>query len=241
MKILAIIISLMLLLSILGCGCTSTTDYQYSGGETQYTTPSASASGVKYSYGDIVQRDLSHESFNPAVAAVITGTGNDSYQYHLLYWDSTNRVWVKAEGRSGSSLFSDLETALPNKIGHVDPDSLMTKAVPTSTVTTSAPAKVAATPTIVSGRDRLQILSHNIEYGGYGDINVVGTAKNIGSNRISMGTVEVKFYDRDGSVLGNSLDVVQDLDPGETWRFNAMYIDLDGTVQTYKIGVGTVV
>jgi len=196
-----------------------------------------------------VQRDSSHESFHPAIAAVIIGIGSDSYQYHLLYWDPTNSAWVKAEGRSGSSLFSDLETALPNKIGHVDPDSLATKAVPSSTVTTPAPTKAAATPaptkataspTIISGHDRLQILSHNIEYGGYGGINVVGTAKNIGNSRISMGTVEVKFYDHNGNVLGNSLDVVQDLDPGETWRFNAMYIDLDETVQTYKIGVGTV-
>ena len=103
---------------------------------------------------------------------------------------------------------------------------------------TAAAVSAAATPTKVTGRDALKILSHEIEYGSYGSIYVVGSAKNIGDERISWGSVEVKFYDYDGNLVGNGGDIVRDLDPGETWKFKAMYYDSDGAVDSYKIGVG---
>lgn len=107
---------------------------------------------------------------------------------------------------------------------------------PNPRATTSA---AAATPTKVTGRDALQIQTHDIEYGGYGAIYVVGTAKNAGDERISWGSIEVKFYDYDGNLVGNGIDAVRDLDPGETWKFKASYYDSDGIVDSYKIGVGS--
>ncbi len=103
---------------------------------------------------------------------------------------------------------------------------------------TAAAVSAAATPTKVTGRDALKILSHEIEYGSYGSIYVVGSAKNIGDKRISWGSVEVKFYDYDGNLVGNGGDIVRDLNPGETWKFKVMYYDSDGAVDSYKIGVG---
>ena len=71
-------------------------------------------------------------------------------------------------------------------------------------------------------------------------MNVVGFAENVGGRRISWGTIEVKFYDKYGCVVGTSADFIQDLDPGEVWKFNVMYYDTDGSVTSYKLGVGTV-
>jgi len=249
MRAIGFMVVFMLLISIIAGGCTSTTDYKYTGGEPQPTGTSKATSSAKYSSGDIIQSDTSYEAYNADIAAIITGVENETYLVHMLYRVSPDDVWKKASGYSGSGLFSKVESVFPNKIGHTNPDSLATITVPTptdttptptKTVATPTPAKVVTTPTAVSGRDRLQILSHNLEYGGYGEINAVGVAKNIGTSRISFGSVEVKFYDRDGNVIGNSLDIVQDLDPGETWKFKAMYFDMDGAVHTYKIGIGTV-
>ncbi|SDK07797.1 FxLYD domain-containing protein [Methanoculleus thermophilus] len=103
----------------------------------------------------------------------------------------------------------------------------------------TAPTTAAATPTKVTGRDALQIVSHELEYGSYGSIYVVGSAKNIGDERISWGSIDVKFYDHDGNLVGNGADFVQDLDPGETWKFKVTYYDSDGAVDSYKIGVGS--
>ena len=52
----------------------------------------------------------------------------------------------------------------------------------------------------------LVILDHGMEWGEYGNLYIAGTAKNVGEKRLSYGSVEVKFYDADGNLIGNSLD-----------------------------------
>ena len=89
-----------------------------------------------------------------------------------------------------------------------------------------------------SQKGELEILEHHLER-EYFNVYVVGTAKNIGGERISYGSVEVKFYDSEGILLGNGLDNINDLDPGETWKFKAMYLGSDAeSVASYKIEVG---
>jgi hypothetical protein len=84
------------------------------------------------------------------------------------------------------------------------------------------------------------ILESHMERGEYGTVDVVGTAKNTGSSRISYGQINVKFYDTRGDLIGNGLANIDDLDPGETWSFKATYLGTEGTsVASYKIGVGT--
>jgi len=234
MRISATIISLLLVLSIIACGCISTTDYAYSGGNTQDATPSsqaaaASTSGAKYIRGDIIQPDPSYNTYNSNVAALITEVGDGWYRFNTVIRESANGPWKHVSGnQGGSNTIQNIEIICPNKIGHVDPNSLETVILPT------------ATPTKTIEPGKLQILTHTLEYDTYGIVDVVGTAKNVGGSRISWGTVEAKFYDRDGNMIGNAVDYVQDLDPGETWKFRAMYVDMDGSVHSYKLGVGTV-
>jgi len=93
-----------------------------------------------------------------------------------------------------------------------------------------------------SSKGELEILEHHSEVEGeyFKSMYVVGLAKNVGGKRISYGSVEAKFYDADGNLLGNSLDNVNDLDSGETWKFKIMYLGSDvDSIASYKIGVGS--
>jgi hypothetical protein len=88
--------------------------------------------------------------------------------------------------------------------------------------------------------ESLQILEHHQEYGEYGNLIITGTAKNIGNKQLSYAEVRVKFYDKDDSLISNSLDNVNDLDAGETWKFEVVYLGLDTyNVDRYEIAVGS--
>ncbi len=103
---------------------------------------------------------------------------------------------------------------------------------------------VNPTPSIVvqssQSNNQLIILENHMQRGEYGMVDVVGTAKNTGSSRISYGQINVKFYDTNGNLIGNGLANINDLDAGETWSFKATYLGTDGEkVASYKIGIGT--
>ncbi|WP_456327009.1 FxLYD domain-containing protein [Palaeococcus sp. (in: euryarchaeotes)] len=83
----------------------------------------------------------------------------------------------------------------------------------------------------------LVILNHELKTDGYSYF-VEGVAKNNGDKRLSYAEVRVKFYDKDNNVLGNSIDNVLDLDPGQTWKFKIYYFG-EGEPVRYEIGVGT--
>ncbi len=117
----------------------------------------------------------------------------------------------------------------------------------TPAVQTSAPAHTSApvvTTTTTKGPGlELTILSHDWKRTGessYKAIYVVGSAKNTGAQRIDYGTINVKWYDAAGNVLGTTTDIVSKLEPGETYRFEIMYIgDTDASeVSRYEIAPG---
>jgi hypothetical protein len=110
---------------------------------------------------------------------------------------------------------------------------------PDLTIRYSSPPTAPVTPQKAAPEEgQLEILDHNIEYQRY-MVYVTGTAKNTGSERISHGSIKVKFYDCDGNLVGNGIDMVSDLDAGETWKFKAMTYDSEGSIESYKIGVGS--
>ena len=91
-----------------------------------------------------------------------------------------------------------------------------------------------------SNNEPLQILSHEKDYGEYGFLTVTGIAKNTRNRELSYAQVDVKFYDNDGNVIGNSLDNINNLGAGETWKFKVMYLGTDSyNVGSYNISVGT--
>jgi len=93
-----------------------------------------------------------------------------------------------------------------------------------------------------SSRGKLQIIEYHPEAGGteyFKTLYIVGTAKNIGGRKISYGSVEAKFYDKNGYLLNNGLDNFNDLEPGEMWKFKIVYLGSDvSEVSTYTIDVG---
>jgi len=89
--------------------------------------------------------------------------------------------------------------------------------------------------------EKLEILSHNMSTTEFGNLVIKGTAKNVSSSNLSYAEIKVKFYDAAGNLIDTSLDNINDLGPGETWKFEVMYLGMDTeNVKSYKIGVGSV-
>ena len=87
----------------------------------------------------------------------------------------------------------------------------------------------------------LTILSHEMVYGKYGNLMIVGVAENTGNKQLSYVEIDVKFYDEEGALIDTSFTNINDIDAGEKWKFEVMYFGLDNyKVDNYKIAVGTV-
>jgi hypothetical protein len=86
--------------------------------------------------------------------------------------------------------------------------------------------------------EKLQILNHTGGITEYGSPMVTGTAKNISSSNLIYAEIRVKWYDTAGTLLDTSIDNINDLNPGETWRFEVIYFGSEKNVR-YTIGVGT--
>jgi len=82
---------------------------------------------------------------------------------------------------------------------------------------------------------KLEILDHNPNITEGGALCVEGRAKNITDRKLDYAEVVVKFYDND-VVESTSRDFITDLDPGEIWHFEVMFL---GELFTdYKIFMG---
>ncbi|MCK9569244.1 FxLYD domain-containing protein [Candidatus Pacearchaeota archaeon] len=91
-----------------------------------------------------------------------------------------------------------------------------------------------------SAKEKLTILSDELDYTDYGSLIITGTAKNTAGKDLSYCSLDAKFYDSDGAVIGTSLDNINNLDKDETWKFQIMYIGTDSyNVDTYKIELGS--
>ncbi len=92
---------------------------------------------------------------------------------------------------------------------------------------------------INSNSEPLTILSHNLDYTDYGGLMITGVAKNTGNKKLNYAQVDVKFYDAENNVLGNSFDNINNLGAGETWKFKVVYLGTDDyNVDSYNISVG---
>jgi hypothetical protein len=62
---------------------------------------------------------------------------------------------------------------------------------------------------------------------------IVGTVKNNSKKQYSYVQVEINLYDESGNQIGSTLDNINNLEPGATWRFKAIVIEEDAA--KYKI------
>lgn len=67
----------------------------------------------------------------------------------------------------------------------------------------------------------LLVVDHGMERGQYGNRYVVGTVRNMSSRNFSYAQVEVSLL-RDGTLIGSTLDNVNNLRAGQDWRFRAV-------------------
>jgi len=116
--------------------------------------------------------------------------------------------------------------------------SLISNSNPTGNVVSEE--KQSEQYTAPSNTPPLEILSHNMDYNEYGNLIITGIAKNTKNRELSYAQIDVKFYDNEGNVISNSLDNINNLGAGETWKFEVMYLGLDTyNVGSYDISVGT--
>lgn len=89
--------------------------------------------------------------------------------------------------------------------------------------------------------EEIEIVEHEISQGGeFEPISVEGVARNTGDSQLSYAEIRVRFYDSEGTLLESSIDNINDVDPGQQWRFEVVYPGMDGEeVAEYDIAAGT--
>ena len=108
---------------------------------------------------------------------------------------------------------------------------------PTPTYTSSSP-RTAITTVIPTTKANprwgdLEVTEYHNEMNDYGWGYISGTVKNLGSRSYGSVIITANLYDSDGALLGNSMDIVSNLEPYGTWKFNIPVI-LKG-VDKYRI------
>lgn len=90
-----------------------------------------------------------------------------------------------------------------------------------------------------SAEGDLEILSHRMAKGQYGNLYVVGQARNNGDSSMSYASVEVVFLDGGGNQLESGMDNINNLAAGRTWNFEAIYPGMNSQrVYNYEIKAG---
>ena len=91
----------------------------------------------------------------------------------------------------------------------------------------------------INSEGELTILSHKSEYDEYG-IKITGTAKNVAGKKLGYAEIDAKFYDKEGTILGNSVVSIDGLESEEIWEFEISYLGIDSGVDHYLLNVGTI-
>lgn len=79
----------------------------------------------------------------------------------------------------------------------------------------------------------LSLENHRLVRGEYGVKFVAGTISNSGSKNYEYAQVEINLYDRSGNLIGSTLANVNNLGPGQRWKFEAPVIQDD--ISKYEI------
>jgi hypothetical protein len=93
----------------------------------------------------------------------------------------------------------------------------------TSTDTTSASSSSSDDAQIESVPETLDVLEHELFEDDY-TAGVRGEIENVSDETLSYVEVEVYFQDESGTRIGDALANTQDLPPGGTWAFEALYV-----------------
>lgn len=103
----------------------------------------------------------------------------------------------------------------------------------TSQTSVNTETKTATNTATNTNKPSLEVIEAKAERDEFGAIYIVGTVKNNTKKQYSYVQVEINLYDKNGNQLGSTLDNVNNLEPGGTWRFKAPVLE-DG-VASFKI------
>ena len=82
----------------------------------------------------------------------------------------------------------------------------------------------------------LRIVNHQMTIDKWGDAIVTGKAKNTSDSELTMVNVEVRCYDAEGVLLGESSDYIGDLKAGELCKFEVYGYGVDADeIADYKV------
>jgi hypothetical protein len=85
-------------------------------------------------------------------------------------------------------------------------------------------ACVSTTPSSAdaAGDAAIQISQMQVTAGPVPPISLItGVAKNVSGHRVRLVTLSFKLYDASGAVIGDAVAQAQNLDVGESWRYQA--------------------
>ena len=68
---------------------------------------------------------------------------------------------------------------------------------------------------------------------GYGARAICGTVVNNSSRNVGYAQVEINLYDKNGNLVGSTMDNINNLEANGTWKFQAAIIE--DNVATYKV------
>jgi hypothetical protein len=87
---------------------------------------------------------------------------------------------------------------------------------------------------------KVRLLESHVETDSRGATMVVGTIKNIGTERIDLATVTISLFDADGNLIGSEYSDVYYLEPNRVWKFrtNAFTMSDFRTHQVAEIFTG---
>lgn len=126
---------------------------------------------------------------------------------------------------------------LMSLIGSFGVSTILNSGYPHKTQNVISPsATILPTPIPTSSKPHwgnLELTEEHTEMGDYGWGYISGTVKNRGGSKYSMVIISANLYDDEGNLLGNSRDLVSDLEPYGSWRFN-IPVMLKGA-EKYKI------
>ncbi len=80
----------------------------------------------------------------------------------------------------------------------------------------------------------LKLENYKIITDEWGNKTITGTVKNISSNEYSYAQIDFNLYDKDGNLIGSTLDNINNFEPNSSWKFDAMILEENVKDVKYK-------
>lgn len=93
----------------------------------------------------------------------------------------------------------------------------------------------SSSKTTNESKPKVEILSHETYSGEYGSSGVKGTVINNSDSEIASVEISVKFFDSEGTRIGEGVDYASDLGAGKKYDFKAEFLKTEKEFDDYEI------